>query len=266
MRQSIQVIRTNEGSPAINLRHLIRFYYNLKLFFTSLRMPGAANNAADSCIAVAVKTGSGDQRTLTTLAERVEQLFDIGDYQRCIQYADVYAALPHEPSPYLDKLSIRILSKKVNALNFLTQYDAALRILKDSAATFRRTAGQKFLGTMYGLLATANVGKGNFDEALTDFNRCFGISKKIRYNDGCAQALNNIGFLYQNSLRLSDKALPYYRKALVYADSIETLNILGNIANVYVQLGNSTRPMLISGALSICPTPRDSSKTNISSG
>jgi CHAT domain-containing protein len=234
-QRAISAIRASERSPAINRSHLFRCYFNLKMCFASLNLPAEANQAADSCIAIAVQTGSNDPRVPSVLAARVSDFFDIGDYHRCLQYADMYAHLPHDPS---NEFMIEILLKKINALNYLNQYDAALRILKDNADLLERSSGGKFMGSMYGLRATANVGKANFDEALADFRRCFDISWKVGYLVGCAQALNNIGFLYQNDLRQCDNALPYYRKALAYADSVETLNILGNIANIYVQKGN----------------------------
>ena len=235
MQRAIGVIHANIRSPAINRRHLVKCYFNLKMCYTALNLPGEANRASDSCIAIAVQTGSDDPRVPPALAGRVSDFFDIGDYHRCIQYADMYAALPH-PDPS-NEYMIEILLKKINALNYLHEYDAALRVLKDSAGFLGRASGGKFIGSMYGLRATANVGKGNFNEARADFQRSFAIFKKLGYQVGCSQALNNIGYLYQNSLRQYDHALPYYREALAFADSVETLNILDNIANVYVQKG-----------------------------
>jgi tetratricopeptide (TPR) repeat protein len=241
MRRSIDVIRTNAGSPSINPRHLIRFYYNLRFYFAALKLHNKVNEATDSCIAIALRTGSGDPLMLYALAERVNELLDIGDYHRCIQYADIAASLPHDSTAKMAELSIQILAKKINALNFLNDFEAASKVLADSAARFRTIAGHKFVGSMYGLRATTNVGEGKFGQALMDFQRSFALNKKINYDDGCAEALNNIGFLYQKNLGKYDTALFYYRKALPYAasaaDSVETLNILDNIANVYVHRG-----------------------------
>ena len=55
---------------------------------------------------------------------------------------------------------------------------------------------------------------------------------------GCAEALNNIGFVYSTKLHQDKIAIKYHFDALNYADKNETLNIFDNIANIYATDGN----------------------------
>jgi len=84
-------------------------------------------------------------------------------------------------------------------------------------------------------------------EVLKFYQEALEINKKIGYEEGIANVINNIGLTY-SKLREINLALNYYQEALKinrkigYKEGIATN--LGNIGLVYITLGQSNKEAL----------------------
>ena len=95
------------------------------------------------------------------------------------------------------------------------------------------------MGTLLGLKANIAEKSGSAKEAVDFANQSFYHEKKDSNFSNCAIALSNLGFdLYFKRLHEYDKAFLYYTQALPYASANDSLSILNNIANVYVEKGD----------------------------
>src|SRR5688572_4166735 len=77
-------ISTNRiaGKASVSPKVIIRSYSNLARIYGTLDRVPEKMDAIDSCVAIAVRTGSVEAYSLQALLHRVEYLFEIGDYRR----------------------------------------------------------------------------------------------------------------------------------------------------------------------------------------
>ncbi len=212
--------------------------------------------ALDSCASVAIRLKSIDLYCLGALYSRVEYCLDIGDFSRCISYAEKCELLAGEyakngsDKAYVDGMTFMgsCSGYKASALLKLKNYKAAEKILSDKIDEYNKNGAVRYLGTIYEQLAEIQTDEGNYENALSFFNRALDFESKSHNNLGRKQILGQIGYLiYYKHLRQWDTAYTFYKRALLCVnknlienaqDEMESLNILCNMANIWVKKGH----------------------------
>jgi CHAT domain-containing protein len=252
-RNAITMINTSMDKPFVNHKHLIQSYYWLAAYSDSLHNVREEINALDSCAEIAMRIKSVDEYCLYSLFKLTEFHFDIGDYQRCIDYAKTCELRSTEFASSGNQrqrdmgiwYASSMLNWVIGSLLQLKQYDSAEKILTEKLNVYK-VGIQYNLGVTYEQLAEVEIYKKEYSKALKYFKNAFEAEYKAGEFTECKPILNNIGFqiyyLHFNDLR---KALFYYQKALQniskdvsannVLNNIESLNILINIADVYVR-------------------------------
>ncbi|HEX7905579.1 MAG TPA: CHAT domain-containing protein [Chitinophagaceae bacterium] len=250
-RQSIDIITSNANSPSVRLKDLINGYYFLSTYYDSLNNIAEKINAADECISIAIKLKAFSNVSFyRSLYTKIEYYFDIGDYYSCINTAEScekYVLENEGTFSNTDTAVIRQIAKSsfgwhINALFRTGNFEKAGDLLANKVNEYKKEKRKDYLALTYAQLAEVYEEKGDDQKALLFYNMAFTTYKNDHNNYNCKQTLNNIGQAIFNHSDNNDKALDYYRRALRYkdngkfgprADALETLNIFGNIANVY---------------------------------
>jgi len=252
--QSIDVLIRNAGKPSVNLTHLPARYYYLALCFAALNSVGEKMEAFDSCLTVSTRLDYVDRSSLVAVQTWVEYFFDVGDYQRCIDYAQIWRTLSikyanrnigaeHTAGESSNKSA---LGWEVKAQLQLRKFERVENLLKDKLGEFRKEGRKDYLGMIYSQLALVNEQKGNYDNAIINYRQSLKYYESIRDNFNCKQTEKDLGNLYFKHLSDDLMALTHYRKALAYLnndradsakDASETLDVFSDIANVYVRRG-----------------------------
>ena len=225
-------------NPSVNADDVISIYWNLHIIYDSLKLEKYSSDAMDSCIFIALTLNSKYDYALLSLIEKIQQLFEIGDYYNCITYAKLGETIIRENSKsihYADYFDRMAFTYKINSLIFLNKPDEVENSVVRKIEIAERNNDVDFLTTLYALQASILRGRGKLAEASAFFKKSFDASPD---NLRRAEALNNIGYIYLDSLQQNDKAIIFFLKALKFSGADETLNIYDNIANIYVRKGN----------------------------
>ncbi len=224
------------GENTTNLQHISDCYYNLTIYYDSLKEVSLQIEAIDSCIAIDLRINSDYYNSCILIEKKIRYLFNNGDYGLCIKYADLEESLLQKYYHYPDSLEniLYVLTYKVDALVFLKDFTNAEKLLVHKVRECEILGKIKFLGTIYGLLALTNKFKKDYNGSIYYFKKCYKYNLMTGYRKGCAEALNNIGVLYLEGFHQGGQALLSNRKALIYADAVDSIYALDNIANVYV--------------------------------
>src|SRR4030095_15924645 len=107
--------------------------------------------------AIALKLKILDKSSLWALYARVEYSFDIGDYERCINYASICEMLGNEyagkgeSQEYQDGkgYALSSLEWNVNAQLALKNYDRAEELLANRVEEYKRRGLREYLGIAY---------------------------------------------------------------------------------------------------------------------
>jgi tetratricopeptide (TPR) repeat protein len=234
MKTSIPVITANIDMGRTKPDQLVRSYYNLSVIYDSLGLIPEANNALDSFITMAIRTGFPSLVPVyNALADRAMYCYDAGDYKQCIAYSDMLGLLKPSSDTVVNKIKDAILTHRLNALLALQYYDSAEQLLTVKMQTAKKERDVNSLGALYGIAANIALGKGLYSVALADFRREFDYRLKNKDTRGCAVALNATGYVYSEKLHDAGNALRYYRKALTFYNKTEALSIFDNIALLY---------------------------------
>ncbi|MEO7048309.1 MAG: tetratricopeptide repeat protein, partial [Ferruginibacter sp.] len=241
-QNSIGIIDKNKQSSGINEATAIKSYWNLYLIYNSLKIESKEIMACDSCITRVIRLNTGYEYALEAIKFIVPVFFSNGDYYRCIKYAQLGESIFSKSGnalPAQEENSFIFFVWKINSLLSLNKTVEAAAALTAKIKAIGHKTDKSTLGTLYGLYATTQQREGKPNEAIKYFKRSFFYHKEIRFNEGCAEALNNIGYTYATLLHQEKTAKDFYKQALTYADeNEEALNILDNIANLYIQTGN----------------------------
>jgi CHAT domain-containing protein len=236
-RESIGLIYNNLSKTSVNYYHVIKSYNNLRIFYDSIGQFRLAEQAMDSCIAIGLKLHRGYEYSLTLLPGRTYSYLESGDYYKCIQFSNLGEILSRSEAAYSHFLYYYIIWK-INSFILLNKFNEAEELLKNTITEYLQSKDKVFLGVFYGLLARISEEKGDEKNALAYLDKCIHFNGLAKNQNGCAEALNNIGYnLYYKRLKKYDAALKYYNRALPYAGTPEALNIYDNIANIYVARG-----------------------------
>ncbi|MEP7107310.1 MAG: CHAT domain-containing tetratricopeptide repeat protein [Ferruginibacter sp.] len=242
-QESIALVKQQPNNPRINPAMAIKSYYNLSLMYDILKLEAKKILAVDSSISQANYLNTWNSSVLGAITLKIEWLFSIGDYFSCITYATMGECIAFKISTTTMEAEQLIcdynyFNWKINALLFLNKTAEASRIVTDKIRFAENNRKIDFLAAYYGLYASVLRKKEKSQEAIGYFKKSFQYNQKIDYKPGCAEALNNIGYIYSNALHQNRMAIYYHFEALKFAEGNESLNILANIANLYAQAGN----------------------------
>lgn len=232
-----------------NDRFLTKSYYLLSAFYKELNQDENSIIAADSCIAISIRSNTCNLFTLDALRERTRYSFNKGDYRRAYETARIgensigkYAIKDSES--YRDYFS----GWSVNALLALKDFTPAISLLQEKIQQNKSRKSGIDLSTCYAQLAQAACETGNITLAQKSFQQAYEHDLLSGNFLGCAQTLNNTGYYIQEKhYHNPDAAISFYNKAIQFLHRIENktalhhfemLNVYGNLANAYVQKNN----------------------------
>jgi len=248
-KQSIQITISGKGKAFVNPQHLVKNYFILSVIYGTINMVQQKMAAIDNCMDIALQTNSVNNYALYALKERVEYLFDIGDYERASKLAEMGESMARATLNDKERLAyaLNFVSWKVNVLVNFKEYELAQKMLKDKITECVLANYHEYLGTLYEQLAIVQSQQGIIDSAFLYFHLALKYHKAEKSGLGCQQTLTNLGIYYFYRERKDyNKSIVTYRKALAYIErdkfqneeySIEALNIYANIANAMVRLG-----------------------------
>jgi len=247
--RSIDLVKRKSTSHSVNPKDIVVGYYGLSSCYDSLHRITDKMRALDSCAFNAIKLRYITNYCLWALYQRAEYSFNIGDYHRCITYADLCESLATDLVRRGSKQEVdigiyyasRIWVWNVNALTMLKRLDEAKNFLEKKADEYKDKRLEHDLGIIYGTLAEVFEMKGDFEKLLFYQNKAFALAKKAGDEFNCKAMLNYIGYqIWFKHYKNPDKALEYYRRALQVNDkryqalsSMESLSILDRMANVF---------------------------------
>ena len=250
--KALQYIRRSISTPVQGKesgREVIRSYYNLYRIYNELGRTTEKFNVIDSCVAIALRTGLVDAYSLYPLTQKIEHLFDVGDYQRAFSSAEMGAAIIRKYSHGPDSISycVNLISRKANALVFLREYDLAEKIITDQIEDCKLIGDRADLGLLSEQLAMVSAHKKDYSKSESYFRKALQFHKSNQTDYSCGQTLTNLGFtLYFEQYRDYKRAISAYKQALHYfgRDKVfknevrsDSLNIFSSIAKAFVQQG-----------------------------
>jgi CHAT domain-containing protein len=245
-RQAISIINAGKGKPYINPKALGKSYTNLKIYYDSLHEVKLKMESIDSSIAAALRTGAMELFIFYNLLEKVNYYFDVGDYQKCSNYAIYGEVLTGQYLRGKDSIDYigNFFGWRINALLAVENYDLAEKLLSATISQFGKSGLKEKLDVVYSQLAKAYSGQGDYARALSYLQQELQYNKKTGFALGCKQNLNDIGYIYYANLHDLSSAMQYYHAALGYHNDVqsyrpddlfESLNIYDNIANIYAK-------------------------------
>ena len=253
--EALRIVRSNFDKPNIIPGDIIVIYHNLSIFYDSLNDVRKKRAALDSCISIGIRLKLYSNDAFITALDKMIQInFDIGDYHRCIENAIVCERLA---SQYINstnpidhnfgkQLSSNSLGWHIKALFQIREYDEAKKLIAHKLEEYKRTGLTNYLGFMYSQEAELEMHQGNYQHALELLKLSYSCDQEAENYFNCKQTLKDIGYkIYFEHFNDDRAALFYYRKALSYTgrdkqepgkkDSIESMDIMNNIAHIYVQ-------------------------------
>ena len=238
-RRSIGIIRAYSGKTPEKSKYLTGCYYNLEIYYDSLKQAPQKIEAIDSCIANDIITDSSYYYTCLLLGEKVKYLFYKGDYTLCVNDASWGETLIRKYYHYPDSINriFYFLTYQVDALHFLKNPQLAEQLLSNKINECGKAGNRTYLGIVYSLLGFVYIDKEAYSQSLSYFREAYRQNLSVHYSKGCTESLYQAGLLYFEKLNNYPNALRYYYKALIYADAVDSFYILGSIANVYARKG-----------------------------
>jgi CHAT domain-containing protein len=255
-QQAIDIISANASRPSVKIRILPGRYYWQSVAYDSLNNATERRKALDSCITTSMRLKYVDRSTLTAFESRVEIFFDVGDYQPCIDYSEIWESLGRKYANNTTGLEHIVgersvyssIGWRVKALLELRKFQTAEELLKDKLEEYRKAGLKNYVAMIYGLMAGVQDQRGEYDKALSYFNLSLKYYQGIKDYLNCKQVTKDIGGLYFRRLGDREKALVFFKKALTYTyidndelhklkDAPESLDIFSNIADIYSSKG-----------------------------
>ncbi|MEO6915440.1 MAG: CHAT domain-containing tetratricopeptide repeat protein [Chitinophagaceae bacterium] len=245
--QSIDLITSNIYRPSVRKSALVKNYYNLSLYYGQLKKARERFAAIDSCIAVASRFDIPDYYYLYSLSEKIEHLFNIGEYERCYEFAQTGETSIAKYLKGADSINmvVNFLALKVNVLFQFRDYDSASHLLNNKLKDLRKLGASVHYGPIYSLLAQLFINKGETAKAEEYYQLAVKYNLSSGFNLGAMQALNNLAYnIYFKALHDYPKAIDIFRQALAlrnndrtYEESqrLESLNLLCNIASAHLE-------------------------------
>lgn len=237
-QQAIGMIEGHAREPAIAASHLIKYYNNLSNYYDSLGQKALSVRAADSCIYISIRLKKLNSFYSYFIENKMELLFSKGDYYHCLELASIGEDLSRSAG-YHPEYVFNYFTWEINSLIFLKRFPEASAKAEKALAECMQTGNKEYMGTLLGLKASIAEKSGNPKQALRFALQAFNYDKKDSNYTNCASALSNLGYdLYFKRLHQYEQAFFYYHRALPYATANDSLSILNNMANLYVEKGD----------------------------
>ncbi|MEO7047310.1 MAG: hypothetical protein ABI091_18555, partial [Ferruginibacter sp.] len=242
-KQSIQIAIQCVQRYSHNTLSLVENYYNLQYYFEASGQMKSKYDAIDSCITYALQGSTGFDMALASIKDKVEYLFNKGEFSSCIFYSKLGEHITQKYYHKKDSLTyiVYFLTKHVNALYFSKNIPTAENILETTIRQFKTKGYPNHLYSFYNLMGFINTNKRNYTKALGYFSLAFNASSIIKYKKGCAQSLAYIGTVYATNFHKYDTGLQYCNKALKYADASDSLLIFQQEGNIYTLKKNYSK-------------------------
>ena len=244
-RQALDIVKANIAEATTDKVQLPKAYYFLSVYYDSLDLITQKNDAIDSCISAEVRLSIGYLYSAVVLETNVEDIFNKGDYNRCMERATLGEALIHKFYKSPDSLShiAFFIQCRARCLGFLGRYTEEEELLKSKADLLGKVQDNEFRSETYALLGQVCKAKGEYEKAVGSFQRAFYYDMRSRKESG-GVILNNIGLIYFENLKQYKLALQYYQEALRHSRHVrigkasvsDSFAILGNMANVFVKM------------------------------
>ncbi len=236
--RSISMIHSHIGEPGNAESQLVKAYHNLSNYYDSTEQIHLAKRASDSCIYISLRLNKMYEISAQHISSKINELFGKGDYYHCLEIATIGEEISRK-SGYRSDDVFYYACWEINSYIFLNRFPEASQKLKKSIAACIQSEKKSNLGSLLNLKATVAVKNGSPEEAIRFTMESFNYEKRNHNYPNCASALSNLGYdLYYKRLHQNKKALYYFKEALLYANSNDSLSILNNMANVYVQMGD----------------------------
>lgn len=254
VQQSVDLVNNNIGNTAINPADLVKSYFWLHNFYDSVNNMHAKMKAVERCIKLAGEYNMESSiECVRSLLTKVKDLYDKGDYHRCIdnakmceKFAGDYAVSVSTPREFtagriIASISLGWLTK---ALMELKEYNTAEQYLTNKINEYTTNGLEQFLGFIYGELAEVEMSEANYKKALSLLYKSLALYRKDSDNLNIKAVMNTIGYnIYFNQFHDHNRALSYLKMHLQFLtvmmhsqkdDSAESMSIVNNIANIYV--------------------------------
>ncbi|NII26962.1 CHAT domain-containing protein [Pseudoflavitalea sp. X16] len=254
LKEAAVLVRRTPNNPAINEKELMRIYLWMAMAYKGTNNVRDRMKILDSCIKECRRFNYVDRSIQNPLYERGQYFYDLGDYHHAIAYfreCEEKAVLhfPHAvdkgDSSGTMTYALSSFGWRINALFRLKQYNEAETLLNNQLNKHGANILSAYRGTFYGLQAETEIHKGNYTRSLQFFKQALAVEKRPLSRKQLLNTMANE--VYFRQYRQYDKALPLFREALTYKntdtskfkeDSIESLNIWSNMAEIYVQKGS----------------------------
>ena len=244
-RRALNIIHANADNPAINKTYLTRYYYYLSIYYDSLKLVTLKNEAIDSCISNEMRANSDYHYASLVLEDNVRYLYNKGDYNLCADRSTLGETLIHKFYRYPDSMNhiIYFIYYKASALRSLKKFYEEEQFLQSKKAEFLKIKNKDYTGIIYSLFGYLYEAKGDYEKAITYFQKALYYDRFSALKEISAAVLNKIGMIYYEKFNHNKPALEYFHKALAYAKyrtpanaaASDSFYILGNIANVYTR-------------------------------
>jgi len=236
-QQSISVLPVGDPKPGDYQRILSNSYYLLQAGYDSLHNQDMKMRMIDSCLAVETRAGKDYYNSMYLIGDKVEWLFNKGDYRACINYANTGEALIQKYYKESDSLhrTIFMTIYKIQAHMFLDELDAAEAIIQSRIKDYKKLKSIEFVGTMNLVYATLHLNKNLPEEAIDNLNVANKINKEIRNNKGCAEGYGRMAEIYLQNFNQVNNAIKYAMIALQYADATDSMFLLTTISKAHIR-------------------------------
>jgi tetratricopeptide (TPR) repeat protein len=218
---------------------LVRSYANLYYFYKASGDLKQKFEAVDSCLSYALREKDGFDLAVEPLSDKVDYLFNIGEYSLCKRDAKLGEDIVEEY--YHGTNNIRLLvffvTMRANALYISNDTAAAENLLESKILLFEKTGNSNQLGPFFNSLGLINQSKRNYAMALSYFQKAFRFNHKVKFYKGCSQNLAIIGMLYAKAYGEYRTGLSYCSQALLFADTLDSLFIFQQAGNIYTLMG-----------------------------
>jgi CHAT domain-containing protein len=255
MLQAIEVIRHVPNNKAVNLTQLSGTYYWLSRLHNSVNNVAEELKALDSCATIAGRFGIIDRSVFYALYRRAEYYYDLGDYHHCITFTKACEELASKYIPGAEKSEQDMARSyarssfvwRINSLIRLKNYPEAEYLMNERLSKPGIGRLANYPGLVYSLRAEMAVHKRSYAESEILFRQAIAWELKEKNLFTCKQLKNIMARgVYYQQYRAYEKALSLYREALQTVnhdtryekeDSLESMNIWSNMAEVYVAKG-----------------------------
>ena len=235
-KQSVLVAEKCNTNHSCNMLALVHDYYNLFYYYNVSGQMENKYAAIDSCIVYALKGNTGFDRVIPALTDKINYLFNKGEYSLCNKDAKLGVDIIQKYYHSKDSIEYIVLFviKQAHCLYFSRDFSGAEKLIESKISQFKQTGNSNQLYAFYSLLASINNDKKNYTKALIYFQTAYQACLILKYKDGCAQNLQSIGLLYAKNFGYYDKGLKYCFSALKYADNAsDSLYIFQQVGNIY---------------------------------